>query len=51
MILTQEMIDALPLITEEELESIRMSTEELIEMAIREFDREADEIDALYERE
>ena len=33
MILTQEMIDALPLITEEELESIRMSTEELIEMA------------------
>lgn len=40
MVLTEEMRKKLPLITEEELKEISVSTEELIEMAIRDFDEE-----------
>lgn len=43
MILTEEMIKNLPLITEEELREISVPTEELIENAINEFNRRADE--------
>ncbi len=49
MILTEEMKKNLPLITEEELKEIRLSKDELIEKAIKEFNEEADKIDALYD--
>lgn len=48
MVLTEEMIMNLPIITEEELAELRVPKEELIEIAIREFNDEADEIDAIY---
>ena len=51
MILTEEMIKNLPLITEEELREISVPKEKLIENAINEFNRRADEIDALYDRD
>lgn len=49
MILTEEMKKQLPLITEEELKEISRSKEELIEEAIKEFMKGADEIDAEYD--
>lgn len=49
MILTEEMKKNLPIITEEELKEIRVPKEELIEMAIREFNDEADKTDAMYD--
>lgn len=49
MVLTEEMKSNLPLITEEELKEIKVPKDELIEIAIREFNDEADKIDALYD--
>ena len=49
MILTEDMKKNLPLITEEELKEIKVPKDELIEIAIREFNDEADKIDALYD--
>lgn len=40
MVLTEEMIKDLPLITEEELREIKLPTEELIKIALEDFDRE-----------
>lgn len=40
MVLTEEMIRNLPLITEEELNEIRLSKEEAIRLALEEFDNE-----------
>ena len=51
MILTEEMKRNLPLITDEELRKIRVPKEELIEMAIRDFNKEADKTDAMYNEE
>ena len=50
MILTEKIKKNLPLITEEELKEIRCSKEELIEEAINDFNRRADEIDAQYDK-
>lgn len=50
MILTEEMIKKLPVLTEEEMKEISLSKEELIERAIREFNNEADRIDEEYDR-
>ena len=49
MILTEEDIKNLPLITEDELSKMKVSKEELIEYAIAQFELEADKIDALYD--
>ena len=49
MIITEEMKKQMPLLTEEELKEIKCSKEELIEYAINEFNKGADEIDALYD--
>ena len=49
MVLTEEMKSNLTLITEEELKEIKVPKDELIEIAIREFNDEADKIDALYD--
>lgn len=48
MKLTEEMIAALPMITEEELEEIRIPTDELVQLAIDAF-KEADRIDEMFE--
>ena len=40
MILTEEMKKILPLITEEELKEIMLPTEQLIEMALNDFDEQ-----------
>lgn len=50
MIITEEMKKAFPLITEEEVNQIRVPEEELIEKAVREFNIEADKIDSEYDR-
>ncbi len=50
MILTEEMIKNLPIITEEELKEISQSQEEFIEEAIKQFYDEVDKIDELYDR-
>ena len=47
MIITEEFKRTLPLISEEELREIRCPKEMLIDEAIKEFNRMADEIDAL----
>lgn len=39
MVLTEEMIKNLPLITEEELKEIMLPTDELVEIAIKDFDK------------
>lgn len=49
MIITEEMKKTFPVLTEEESKSIRCPKEELIEEAIEEFNKRADEIDALYD--
>lgn len=49
MIITEETKKTLPVLTEEEIKSIRCPKEELIEEAVNEFNRRADEIDALYD--
>ena len=46
MILTEEMIKNLPIITDEELNEIRIPTDQLIELTIEEFNRERDRIDS-----
>ena len=51
MVLTEEIIKSLPLITEEELKEIRVPKDELIEIAIREFNDEVDKIDLAYENQ
>ena len=48
MVITEEMKRNFPPITEEELAEIRVPKEELIEIAMREFNDKADEIDAIY---
>ena len=48
MVITEEMKKTLPILTEEEIKRIRCPKEELIEEAVNEFNRRADEIDALY---
>ena len=48
MIITEEFKRTLPVIDEEELREIRCPKEMLIEEAIEEFNRRADEIDVLY---
>ena len=40
MVLTEEMIKNLPLITEEELKEIMLPTDELAEIAIKDFDKQ-----------
>lgn len=40
MVLTEEMINDLPMITEEELREIELPTDELIKIALEDFDRE-----------
>ncbi|MGN1255029.1 MAG: hypothetical protein ACI4T9_10655 [Prevotella sp.] len=49
MVLTEEMIKNLPLITDEELAEIMVSKEELIETAIQKFNEEADKIGREFE--
>lgn len=49
MVITEEMKKSFPVLTEEESKRIRCPKEELIEEAINEFNRRADEIDALYD--
>lgn len=49
MVITDEIKKTLPFLTEEELKKIRCPKEELIEEAVKEFNRRADEIDALYD--
>lgn len=48
MIITEEMKKTLPILTEEEIKRIKCPKEELIEEAVNEFNKRADEIDALY---
>ena len=43
-------LNNLPVLTEEEIEEISLTKEELIEKAIREFNDECDRIDRLYEQ-
>ena len=50
MILTEEMIKKLPLITEEELREISQPQEDFIAEAITQFNEEADKIDEQYDR-
>lgn len=50
MILTEEIIRNLPVITDEELREISCSTEVLIEEAINELNRKADIIYAEFEK-
>lgn len=45
MKLTEDIIENLPVLTEEEMKEISLTKEELIEKAIREFNEEADRID------
>ena len=45
MNLTEEIINNLPVLTEEEMKEISLTKEELTEKAIREFNEEADRID------
>lgn len=40
MVLTEEMIKDLPLITEEELREIKLPTDDLIKIALDDFDKE-----------
>ena len=40
MVLTEEMIKSIPLITEEELMEIMLPTDELVEIAIKDFDEQ-----------
>ena len=47
MILTEEMIKNLPLITEEELREIKIPTEQLIKIALDDFDRELEKDEQL----
>lgn len=49
MVITEEMKKTLPVLTDEEFKRIRCPKEELIEGAVNEFNRRADEIDALYD--
>ena len=48
-VITEEMKKTLPVLTDEEFKRIRCPKEELIEGAVNEFNRRADEIDALYD--
>ena len=49
MILTEEEIKNLPVISEEELKKISVPTEQLIEKAILDFNEQADMIDTMYD--
>lgn len=47
MVLKEEMNNGLPLITEEELREIKLPTDELIKIALEDFDRELEKDEQL----